>query len=254
MRQPLIAGNWKMHRTVADSRLLARGIRELLGARGRPAGVEIVVCPPFPALAAVGDELSGSSIDLGAQNLFWEPEGAFTGEVSASMLRAVGASYVIIGHSERRQHFGETDEWVSRKLAAALKEDLIPIVCLGETLAEREGGRTHDVIRDQFNGGMAELREDDWKRTIIAYEPVWAIGTGRTATTAQAVEVHTLIRDLLRERSDNLADEVRILYGGSVKAENAKSLLDQDEIDGALVGGASLVPESFTDIVRSAAP
>lgn len=248
-RTPLIAGNWKMYKTATEGAALARELRERLGSGG---GVEVAVCPPFPALAAVGTALQGSGIALGAQDMHWEKEGAFTGAVSAGMLLDLGCRFVILGHSERRQHFGETDAAVRRKVRAALATGLTPIVCVGETLAERDAGQTLAVVARQVRAALEGLTGADLGRLALAYEPVWAIGTGRTATPEQAQEVHAALRRLLAEQGGGSA--TRILYGGSVKAENAAALLRESEIDGALVGGASLVAEQFARIVEAARP
>lgn len=213
--------------------------------------VEIVVCPPFTSLVAVAEVLKGSNIGLGAQNLYWEKSGAFTGEVSAPMLKALGCTYVIIGHSERRTYFHETDETVNKKIFAALAEGLKPIVCVGETLEEREKGETFNVIKRQVTNGLARLSAEHMQTVVIAYEPVWAIGTGKTATPEQAQEVHAFIRKLLTEMfGKTTADATRIQYGGSVNASNATTLMNQPDIDGALVGGASLKADSFEKIVK----
>lgn len=248
MRKPIIAGNWKMYKTSREAvelvNLLKRSLSEV-------TEVDIVVCPPFTALTEVRDVLDESNIGLGAQNIYWEDEGAFTGEVSAPMLKGLGVAYVIIGHSERRQFFGETDATVNKKIKTALKHGLIPIVCIGENLAEREQGKTFDVIRTQSQGSLADLSPEEMEGIIIAYEPVWAIGTGKTATPAQAQEVHKFIRGLLSKMfSAEISGKVRIQYGGSVKPENIAELMAQPDIDGALVGGASLKSESFTQIVK----
>ena len=248
-RTPLIAGNWKMHKTATEGTALARELRQRLGSGG---GVEVAVCPPFPSLAAVGTALQGSGIALGAQDMYWEKEGAFTGAVSAGMLLDLGCRFVILGHSERRQHFGETDAAVRRKVGAALAAGLTPIVCVGETLAERDAGQTLAVVARQVRAALEGLTGADLGRLTLAYEPVWAIGTGRTATPEQAQEVHAALRRLVGQRGDGSA--TRILYGGSVKAENAAALLRESEIDGALVGGVSLVAEQFARIVEAARP
>lgn len=249
MRKIIIAGNWKLNKTSQEAIELVNGLnRELVDV----TSVDIVVCPPFTALTEVSDVLTDSNIDLGAQNLYWEDSGAFTGEVSAPMLKAVGAKYVIIGHSERRQFFGETNATVNKRLKAALKHKLIPIVCVGENLQEREANKTFDVIRDHVEGSLAGLSEEEIKGLVIAYEPVWAIGTGKTATSAQAQEVHKFIRELLTKMtSHEVAQAVRIQYGGSVKPENTAELIGQEDIDGALVGGASLKADSFSAIVKN---
>jgi len=213
--------------------------------------VEIVVCPPFTSLAVVAEAMKGSQIGLGAQNLYWEKSGAFTGEVSAPMLKSIGCTYVIIGHSERRTYFHETDETVNKKIFAALAEGLKPIVCVGETLAEREQGKTFEVIKRQVTQGLARLSAEQMQTVVIAYEPVWAIGTGKTATPEQAQEVHAFIRKLLMEMfGKTTAEQTRIQYGGSVNASNATTLMRQADIDGALVGGASLKTESFEKIIK----
>ncbi|MBI3997093.1 MAG: triose-phosphate isomerase [Candidatus Omnitrophica bacterium] len=248
MRKPIIAGNWKMHLTLAEAHAL---VRQLLGLDAK--SVDVVICPPFTALSSVAALVKGSRIGLGAQDLFWEPQGAFTGEVSPVMLVDVGCRYVIIGHSERRTLFGETDESVNRKLVAALKHGLLPIVCIGETLAQREGHQTFHVITRQLEGAFTGIAEADGARITLAYEPVWAIGTGRNATPEQAQEVHAFIRQWLGKRfGSSLADSLRIQYGGSVNAANAASLLQQLDVDGALVGGASLKADAFGTIMKAA--
>jgi triosephosphate isomerase len=245
---PFIAGNWKMNKTVEESIDL---VRQLKASISNIEGVEVAVAPPFTALDAVSDELRGSSIRLAAQNVFYEEKGAFTGEVSPIMLKEIGCQYVIIGHSERRQFFGETDETVNRKIKAALAQGLKPIFCIGETLKEREERKTFSVIERQVEGGLKGLGENEMKNIVIAYEPVWAIGTGKTATPEQAEEVHRFIRERLEKLySREIAEGVRIQYGGSVTPENVKGLMSQRNIDGALVGGASLKRESFSKIVR----
>ncbi len=215
--------------------------------------VDIVVCPPYTLLAYLADALAASNITLGGQDLFWEEEGAFTGEISGKMLKDTGAEYVIIGHSERRQFFGETNETVNKKIKAALKAGLLPIVCVGETLAEREKNKTFDVLTDHVKNGLANITAEEMEKITIAYEPVWAIGTGKTASPAQAQEAHKFIRDLLEKIFDKeTALETRIQYGGSVKPENTLELINQPDIDGALVGGASLKVDSFSAIVKKA--
>ena len=249
MRKPVIAGNWKMHLTLREAEALVKALR----ASCDIDAVEIVLCPPFTALASVSQWLQGSRISLGAQDLFWEPQGAFTGEISGPMLVDVGCRYVIIGHSERRAHFGETDGFVNRKLRAALPQGLTPIVCIGETLAEREANRTLAVLTRQLEGSLDGVSSTDIERLIIAYEPVWAIGTGCNATPEQAQEVHAFIRRWAARAHGVAAGEgLRIQYGGSVNAANASSLLQQADVDGALVGGASLKAEAFSAIVKSA--
>lgn len=248
MRKPLIAGNWKMYKTTTDAVALVTRLKQLLG---QSDGAEVVVCPPFTALSAVGNALRGSRIGLGAQNMHWEKEGAYTGEVSPVMLADLGCRYVILGHSERRHYFGETDVNINRKLKAALELELIPIVCVGETRTEREGGRTIEVVDGQLQGGLDGISPEGGAGIAIAYEPVWAIGTGLTATPAQAAEVHTFIRKRLRDLwGDRVAAAIRILYGGSVKPDNIDALMAEPEIDGALVGGASLTVDAFARIVQ----
>ena len=247
-RLPFMAGNWKMNKTVGEALDL---VRELKASLSGVQGVEVAVAPPYTALYAVHKELVGSSIHLAAQNLYWEEKGAFTGEVSPLMLKEVGCHYVIIGHSERRQFFGETDETVNRRIKAALTQSLKVIFCIGETLKEREEGKTFSVIERQVDGGLRGLGEREMKNMVIAYEPVWAIGTGKTATPEQAEEVHRFIRGRLEKLySRGVSEEIRIQYGGSVTPENVQGLMNQPNIDGALVGGASLKAESFSKIVR----
>jgi triosephosphate isomerase (TIM) len=247
-RIPVIAGNWKMNKTVDEAVELIKQLKSLLSGVD---GVEVIVAPPFTALYAVEKELKGSPIRVAAQNVFWEEKGAFTGEVSPSMIREAGCEFVIIGHSERRQFFGETDESVNRRIKAALGQGLKPIFCVGETLKEREDKKTFSVIKKQLEGGLNTLGEKDVLTMTIAYEPVWAIGTGKTATPQQAQEVHRFIRETLGELySRGLVEKTRIQYGGSVTPENVKGLMDQPDIDGALVGGASLKAETFSRIVR----
>ena len=247
-RLPIIAGNWKMNKTVGEALDL---VKQLKASISGVKGVEVVIAPPFTALFAVCQELMGSSISLAAQNLFWEEKGAYTGEVSPLMLKEVGCQYVIIGHSERRQFFGETDETVNRKIKIALDQELKPIFCIGETLKEREEGKTFSIIERQIEGGLKDLSEEKIQTLVIAYEPVWAIGTGKTATPQQAEEVHQFIRERFgRLYSRKSAEGVRIQYGGSVTPENIKGLINQENIDGALVGGASLKAEVFSKIVR----
>ena len=249
MRKPVVAGNWKCHLTLSEAKMLVKALRTSCETEG----AEVVLCPPFTALASVGELLGGSSIALGAQDVFWEPQGAFTGEVSPVMLRDVGCRYVIIGHSERRIHFGETDAIVHRKLTAALAHGLTPIVCIGETLAEREQGKTFDVLTRQLSAALADCEAQDGSRIVLAYEPVWAIGTGTNATPQQAQEAHAFIRQRVAKRcGDRTGEAARIQYGGSVNAANAASLLQQPDVDGALVGGASLTAEAFSAIVKAA--
>jgi triosephosphate isomerase len=248
LRRPVIAGNWKMYKTGAETRAFFEAFRPLVAAS---KNCDIVIAPPFTALAAAVEAARGSAIGIAAQNLHWEREGAFTGEVSARMIVEAGCSGVIIGHSERRQYFGETDESVNRKTKAALESGLTPIVCVGETLTEREGNLTNAVLKRQFENGFAALTASEFSRILMAYEPVWAIGTGRTATPEMAAEAHRHIRDLAANRfTSEQASALRILYGGSVKPDSIKGLMAQGEIDGALVGGASLDPKSFAAIVN----
>ncbi len=244
MRRPLIAANWKMHMTTAETR---EYITEFLPLVEGVDDVEIVLAPPFTSLAVAAKFLKGSNVKLAGQNVFWEEKGAYTGEISPLMLKDVECSYVIIGHSERRQYFGETDETVNRKIAAAMAAGLDVIFCIGETLEEREAGRTFEILKRQISGGLRKIKPDG---LVIAYEPVWAIGTGKTATPGQAQEAHEFIRKELNSLYGDASEEIRILYGGSVKPENIASLMSQKDVDGGLVGGASLKPDSFSRIVR----
>jgi len=248
-RKPIIAGNWKMYKTAAEAVALVNALKaEVAGIEA----TEIVVCPPFTALAAVQPVLAGSNVQLAAQNVHWEKEGAFTGEISAAMLKELGVRYAVIGHSERRQFFGETDAGVNKRTKAALANGLRPIVCVGETLKEREANRTEAVIKTQITGSLAGLSKNEMLETVVAYEPVWAIGTGKTASPQQAQDVHAFIRKLIASLFDaDTALRVRIQYGGSVKPDNAKELLGQPDIDGALVGGASLKADGFAVIVKA---
>lgn len=250
MRQKLIAANWKMYKPPDEAHSFVVAFLPLLPA---PRRAEIVLCPPFTGLAAVLRSLAGKGIGIGGQNMFWEKEGAYTGEISGPMLKAAGCSHVIIGHSERRQYFGETDDTVNRKLKAALSAELQPIVCVGELLGEREAGLTEEVLTRQCNIAFSDLSGVEAAPLIVAYEPVWAIGTGKTATPEMAAAAHRIIRDQAAKAfGDETAANLRILYGGSVKPENAKALMSEVEIDGALVGGASLDPQSFSKIVLAA--
>ncbi len=248
MRTKIVAGNWKMNKTASEAAALVEGIKkEVAGVKN----VEVVVCPPFTDLKEAAAACAGSNVMLGAQNVHWEASGAFTGEISAAMLKDLGVTYAIIGHSERRQYFGETDETVNKRTKAALAAGLIPIVCVGETLAERDGGQMEAVVVRQTKAGLADLGAD-LKKVVVAYEPVWAIGTGRTASPAQAQEVHALIRRTLAEIScGDTASTIRIQYGGSMKPENAKELMSQPDIDGGLIGGAALKADSFAAIVKA---
>lgn len=250
MRTPIVAGNWKMNKTADEAEVLAGAV---VAGAGAVEGVEVVICPPYTALDRVGRVVAGSRVGLGAQNVHWEPEGAYTGEVSTRMLLTCGCRYVILGHSERRTYFNETDATVNRRLKASLDAGLAPIVCVGETLEERKSEVTGKVVRKQVAGAFEGLSGDAAERTAIAYEPVWAIGTGLTATPDQAETVHAFIREVLGELYDaEVADAVRIQYGGSVKPDNAADLFARPDIDGGLIGGASLEAESFLEIVKAA--
>ncbi|HAJ56662.1 MAG TPA: triose-phosphate isomerase [Candidatus Omnitrophica bacterium] len=250
MRRKLIAGNWKMNKITTEAIELANGLKRELY---KIDDVDIVVCPPFTSLEEVSEIIYESNIKLGAQNMHWEDNGAFTGEIAPAMLKDLGCKFVILGHSERRQYFHETNEIVNKKTKAALKHNLTPIVCVGETLQEREAGKAFDVIQDHVYNSLEGLTSEETDEVIIAYEPVWAIGTGKTATPEQAQEVHHFIRGLLKKKySEELAEAIIILYGGSVKPANTKELVGQKDIDGALVGGASLEIKSFSEIVKNA--
>jgi triosephosphate isomerase len=250
MRRPFIAGNWKMNTNRASAVALAEGVAKRAETLD---GVDLAVCPPSCYLDAAGRAIAGSKVALGAQNMYHEKDGAFTGELSAAMLCDLGCKYVILGHSERRHILGETDAAIDKKLHAALAAGLTPIVCLGELLSEREAGQTLAVIQTQFDGSLAGLSAEQMAKVVIAYEPVWAIGTGKVATPQQAEEVHLALRKIIGQRYNNLiADMVRLQYGGSVKPENAAELLKQPDIDGALVGGASLKVDQFLGIVAGA--
>lgn len=252
MRKIIIAGNWKMHKTIAEAIELANGLKRSLYALA-DSPVEIVLCPPYVALSEVAEVIQESNIMLGAQDLYWEDTGAYTGEVSALMLKDAGAKYVIIGHSERRQYFAETNESVNKKLKSALKHGLTPIVCVGETLKEREENKTFKVLDDHVNNGLKGLSAEEASSVVLAYEPVWAIGTGKTATSAQAQEAHKYIRGLLEKLfGSEVSRAIRIQYGGSVKPDNTAELIAQPDVDGALVGGASLKIDSFSEIVKKA--
>jgi triosephosphate isomerase (TIM) len=248
MRKKVIAANWKMFKTPDETFAFIQTFLREVSGHNRD---EIVLCPPFVDIATAVHAARHSNVQIGAQNMYWEKEGAFTGEISARMIQAVGCTHVIIGHSERRQYFGETDETVNRKLLAALDAGLVPIVCVGEVLQEREAGLTEEVLRRQVTGAFRTISGDKAAPIIVAYEPVWAIGTGKTATPAIAADAHRVIRaEATKAFGQTTADNLRILYGGSVKPDNAKALMSQSEIDGALVGGASLDPKSFTAIVK----
>ncbi|MDD5258802.1 MAG: triose-phosphate isomerase [bacterium] len=247
MRKPILAGNWKMYKNTQEAKALVEGLASRVG---KLSDREVVVCPPFTSLAIAAESMKGSNLKLGAQNMYWEDKGAFTGEIAPGMLRDTGCTYVIIGHSERRQYFGETDATVNKKMKKAFLSGLLPIVCIGETLAERESSETFTVLERQIREGASGLSAEEARKLVVAYEPVWAIGTGKTATPQQAEEAHKFIRQKLAEiYAPAVAEEIRILYGGSVKPENSKELMGQADIDGALVGGASLEPESFSKIV-----
>ena len=250
MRKKIIAANWKMNMTVGEAGgFLDNFLREL----GDESGVDVVIVPPFTALSYVNDRLAKTTnVKLGAQNMHWEKSGAFTGEISAGMLRDLFVRYVVLGHSERRSLFGETDAIVNKKLHAAHEATLKPILCIGETLEQRDAGKVEEVLESQLRGSLAGLSPKELVETVIAYEPVWAIGTGRTATPQQAQDAHAFIRKTLAAIADQtVADKVRIQYGGSVKPDNAQTLLNQPDIDGALVGGASLDPRAFSEIVKA---
>ncbi len=243
-----MAGNWKMYKTAQETCAFFEQFRPLVE---KTSGRDIVICPTYPSLPAAVEATRGGNIEIGGQNLFWEKQGAFTGEVSGPMLAAIGVKWVIIGHSERRQYFGETDETVYRRTVAALEAGLSPIVCVGERLEERESGRTKAVLGQQFAGGIAKLTPEQFAKTVIAYEPVWAIGTGKTATPEIASDAHRYIRGQAQAKfGAEAASKLRILYGGSVKPANTKELMSKDDIDGTLVGGASLEPASFAAIVN----
>ncbi len=249
MRKPIIAGNWKMNKTAAECRAL---ITELL-PKVANAKCDVVVCVPFTDIALAAELTAGSNVAVGAQNVAWADSGAFTGEISADMLKEAGATYVILGHSERRQYFGETDASVNKRLVQALKNDLKPIVCVGELLAEREGGKTEEVCKRQVEGAFDGISAADAAKTVIAYEPVWAIGTGKTATDEQADETIGYIRSVVKALyGDAVADGMRIQYGGSMNAKNVAGLMAKPQIDGGLIGGASLKAEDFSIIVNTA--
>jgi triosephosphate isomerase len=252
MRTKFVAGNWKMYTTLTTARQLAAAVAQGLGAEQR---VRVAVCPPFPYLLAVGEVLRGSAVALGAQNAFHEKEGAFTGEVSPTMLADVGCRHVILGHSERRHKFGETDAFINRKVHAVLAAGLQVILCLGETLDERRSNRTEAVLETQLHGSLAGLDSAKMAQVVLAYEPVWAIGTGQNATPEQAQQAHAFIRDRIAEKfGEETASKLPIQYGGSVKPDNAATLLHQPDVDGGLIGGASLKADDFLAIVRAALP
>ncbi|MDR2252044.1 MAG: triose-phosphate isomerase [Endomicrobium sp.] len=247
MRKPLMAGNWKMNKTVAEAVSVVKALKSSIAD---VTDIDVLICPTFTALYAVNNEVKGSNINIGAQNLSWETKGAFTGEISPTMVKDAGCSYVLIGHSERRQYFNETDETVNKKTKAALVAGLIPVICIGETLKEREQNITFKVIEKQIKEGVVGLTPQQAATIVIAYEPVWAIGTGKTATPDQAQEVHAFTRKIYNQMYGDASQKVRILYGGSVNPTNVSDLMKQPDIDGGLVGGASLEAESFTKLVK----
>jgi triosephosphate isomerase len=247
-RTPVIAGNWKMYKTCDQAAEAAKALKGLVAGVN---DVEVMIAPPFTALVPVAEQLKGSTIGLGAQNLHWEAEGAYTGEIAADMIVSAGCRYVIIGHSERRQYFGETDLTVNKKIRAAVNAGLIPVMCIGESESQRDGGETFSILDKQIQNGLESFVLDDLQTLIVAYEPVWAIGTGKTATKEQAQEVHSHVRQWFAGRfDDGYAQGLRILYGGSVKPSNVKDLMAMPDVDGALVGGASLDPGTFSQLVR----
>jgi triosephosphate isomerase len=249
MRKTIIAGNWKMNKTATEAEALLRG---LLDGDSRSDKAQMLVCPPYTALETAGKVLKGSHIALGAQDISEHEEGAYTGDISAQMILTLGAAYVILGHSERRQYHAETDQLVNAKVKTALNAGLTPIICVGETLEQRENNETESVVAAQVNGTLADLAPDQLKNVVIAYEPVWAIGTGKTATPEQAQQMHQFIREKVAEKDTEAADLLPILYGGSMKPKNAADLLGQKDIDGGLIGGASLDADSFIGILKAA--
>lgn len=250
IEKPFIAGNWKMHKLIPEAVELVQIMKE---ASGDLTDAEIVVIPPFTALSELSKTLAGSALQLGSQNIFWEEQGAFTGEISPLMLKDAGCTYAVIGHSERRQFFGETNQTVNKKIKAALTHDLLPIMCIGESLEEREKGKTMTKVETQLQEGLEGFNPQEMQRIVVAYEPIWAIGTGLTATPEQAEEVHHFIRNTLAKNNGNEVSSCAIiLYGGSVKPSNTFSLLKKKDINGALVGGASLKPDSFLEIIKEA--
>lgn len=249
-RKVFIAGNWKMNKGVAETKALAAELKAKLAGVDK---IEVAICPTFTSLAAAVEALKGSNVKVGAQNIHWADNGAFTGEISGAMLKELGVEFVIIGHSERRQYFGETDETVNKRLKAALKHGLKPIVCIGETLAEREGNKTESVLATQVKGAYAGLTKDEALKTVVAYEPVWAIGTGKTATPEMAQDTHAFVRKQLAALfGSEVAEALRIQYGGSMKGDNSAALIAQKDIDGGLVGGASLKADDFASLVKNA--
>jgi triosephosphate isomerase len=249
MRKKIIAGNWKMNKTNPEAVELAL---ELVGHEGDEKKLRVVICPPYTALSEVSSAIADSGIFLGAQNMHSEESGAFTGEIAPDMLLTIGVTYVILGHSERREYFAESDRSINAKVRLAMEKGLIPIICVGERLEERENGKTEEVVGRQIDGALAGLDRDDIANVVIAYEPVWAIGTGRTASPEVAQETHGFIRDRLRKKYGETADEIPILYGGSMKSSNSAELLKQPDIDGGLIGGASLKADEFVKIINSA--
>lgn len=251
MRRKVIAGNWKMNNDLSESQSLISKL--VSGLSNEKVNCDVIVCPPYTSLSEANSLLKNSIIKLGAQNMYFEENGAFTGEISASMLKSTGCEYVILGHSERRTIFGETDLVINKKIKKALQSELLPIFCVGETLQERESGVTNDIIRRQVTEGLKDISSADMQKIIVAYEPVWAIGTGKTASPQQAEDVHAFIRGLVKSLySNEIAENLVIQYGGSVKPDNAQELLSQKDIDGALVGGACLKAESFIGIIKAA--
>ena len=249
-RRYFIAGNWKMNKTAAEAKALIAEINALVGAE---TAVDVAVCPTFTALDAASQALKGSNVKLGAQNMYFEKSGAFTGEISADMLKEFGTEYVILGHSERREYFKECDCLINKKVKAVLANGMKPILCVGETLEQREGGKTIDVVSEQTVGGLKDVYKEDAEKVVVAYEPVWAIGTGKTATPEMAQEVHAEIRKVLAKLfGADTAEKIQILYGGSMKPENADALLKEKDIDGGLIGGAALKADSFAALVKSA--
>jgi len=249
-RKVVIAGNWKMNKTAAEGK---KFVEEFIPKVAGIDNIEIIVCPAFTALPSVVSAAAGSNVKVGAQNIHWAESGAFTGEISAEMLKETGVDYVIIGHSERRQYFAETDKTVNQRLKAALAAGLIPMVCIGELLEERESGKTESVLDTQIRGGLAGISAEDMTKIIVAYEPVWAIGTGKTATPEMAEETHAYVRSVITDMfGEAISAQVRIQYGGSMKAANSAELVTQEDIDGGLVGGASLEPDSFAELIKNA--
>lgn len=245
MRKPIIAGNWKMHKTIAESLELVKCLKD-----GTTLDVEAVVCVPFTALSEVAKSIEGTELKLGAQNMHWEENGAFTGEISPLMLSEIGVDYVIIGHSERREYFNESDETVNKKIISALSHGITPILCVGESLEEREAGAEKIKVKTQLVKGLEGIKASDIENIVVAYEPIWAIGTGKTATSEQANEIISFIRTVIRDIAGDAGDSVRIQYGGSVKSGNIGDIMNQSDIDGALVGGASLEPEEFLKLIN----